>query len=167
MTVKIEHIRQALTDLAKGDDLFTMLMEFDRTLDQLEIFAYKNWYHGEIIGGPFVSRYWFGIRLMYPHGKMPDPNAIPRLQKIGAKVNMTEDTFTKPVEVYDESDVEDSNTRRAKMETLPVWIVDVSLPMKYITSDIDDLDDYINSELDKDANDLSKEFDKGGDTDVA
>jgi len=72
--IELDKIKQTLINISKGDSILDMLLEFERTLDTVEIFAYKNWILGEVVAGPEIGRYWFSVTLMYPHACMPDPN---------------------------------------------------------------------------------------------
>lgn len=158
MATNLEHIKASLTKIAQGEDLFDMLLEFERTLDQTELYAYKNWMLGEIVDGPHVSRYWFKVSLMYPLEKMPDPRGGLRLEKLGCKVRMYKDVFRKPERVINTDDVADKKTKKAKIADIPVWIVEIDMPIKYITSDIDDLENFINDEIDKETDNLPAQF---------
>jgi hypothetical protein len=158
MATNLEQIKASLVNIAQGDDLFDMLLEFERTLDQTEIYAYLNWMIGEIIDGPHVSRYWFEVSLMYPHTKMPDPRGGLRLEKLGCQVKMYKDVFRKPERVLDVDDVADKKTKKAKITDIPVWIVKIKMPIKYIVSNSDDIEDYINDEIDKETEQLYTQY---------
>jgi hypothetical protein len=129
----LDSIKSTLINISKGNDLLGMLMEFERTLDNAEIFAYKNWILGELVEGPDISRYWIKTVWMYPYALMPDPNAGLRLTKLGAKVNFRKGIFKKPVKVTGPKDWVDPETKRAKMAEHDIWLVTIELPMKYIT----------------------------------
>ena len=34
------------------------LLDFERVLDQLDIYAFENWKRGELVEGPIVDRHW-------------------------------------------------------------------------------------------------------------
>lgn len=144
----LDSIKQTLVNISKGNDMLSMLIEFERTLDNAEVFGYKNWALGEICEGPDISRYFFKVTLMYPWSMMPDPNAGLRLTKIGAKVNFRKGIFKKPVKVDGPKDWLDPQTKRAKMAEHEIWLVTIELPMKYITRGLEQEDEIIQHDID-------------------
>ena len=114
----LEDIKSTLASITRGDGVIDLLMEFERTLDATEIFAYKNWYCGELIKGPDIGRYWFTTTWMFPHKLMPDPDGALRLEKIGCKVYYDKDTLMQPRRVLTPKDWKDQRTKEAKMEEL-------------------------------------------------
>jgi hypothetical protein len=122
-------------------------MEFERTLDNAEIFAYKNWILGELVEGPEIGRYWYKTVWMYPYAMMPDPNAGLRLTKLGAKVNFRKGIFKKPVKVRGPQDWVDPESKRAKMVEHDIWLVTIELPMKYINRGLEDIDDTMRKDI--------------------
>ena len=56
-----------------------MLLEFEKTLDSLDLYAFANWDEGEVLEGPTLGRHHLTVKLMYPHAKMPDPDGAKRL----------------------------------------------------------------------------------------
>jgi hypothetical protein len=147
MSTDLESIKSTLVNISKGNDILDMLLEFERTLDNAELFAYKNWILGEIVDGPHISRYWFTLTLMYPAAMMPDPDAGLRLTKLGAKVGFRKGKFTKPVKVTGPADWANPETKRAKMAHHEVWLVTIELPIKYINHGLDQLDDVIQQDI--------------------
>ena len=71
----------------RNASLIDVLIEFDQFLDDLNVYSYKNWFEGEVIDGPHLSRYWCEISLMYPYEQMPDPEGGKRLLSRNCKVN--------------------------------------------------------------------------------
>jgi len=128
----LESIKSTLTNISRGGNLLDTLIEFERTLSNLEIFAYKNWLLGELVEGPDIGRYWYKTVWMYPYTKMPDPDGALRLLDIGAHVEIKKGTFEEPVRVNGPQDWVDPETKRAKMQKYRVWLVTIRLPMKYI-----------------------------------
>lgn len=154
----LETIKNSLTMISKGEGILDMLLEFERTLDNTEIFAYKNWILGELVEGPEISRYWFKVVFMYPLKKMPDPDGGLRLTKIGAKVNFKKGIFKKPVKVEGPADWVDPQSKRAKMIEHEVWLVTIELPIKYITRGIKDIDNIIQQDIEDTNSELADDF---------
>jgi len=156
----LESIKKTLVGVSKGQDILDLLIEFERTLDNAEIFAYKNWILGELVEGPDIGRYWFKVVFMYPYKMMPDPNAGLRLTKLGAKVNFRKGVFNKPVKVKGPSDWQDPETKRAKMAEHDVWLVTIELPMKYIKRGLEDSDDIIKRDIDAANEELANAYEE-------
>ena len=154
MATDLDSIKKTLVNISKGNTLLDTLLEFERTLDNAEIFAYKNWILGELVEGPIIGRYWYKTVWMYPYAMMPDPNAGLRLTKLGAKVSFKKGTFNKPVKVNGPEDWQNPDTKRAKMAHHEVWLVTIDLPIKYINRGLEQLDDII----DKDIEDTNAEI---------
>lgn len=147
MATDLDSIKKTLVNISQGNSLLDTLLEFERTLDNAEIFAYKNWILGELVEGPDISRYWYKTVWMYPYVMMPDPNAGLRLTKLGAKVNFRKGTFKKPVKVRGPEDWANPETKRAKMAEHEVWLVTIDLPLKYINNGLEKAEDIIQQDI--------------------
>ena len=158
MTTDLESIKQTLVAISKGDTILDTLLEFERTLDNAEIFAYKNWILGELVEGPEIGRYWYKTVWMYPYNMMPDPDAGLRLTKIGAKVSFKKGVFKRPVKVKGPEDWIDPQSKRAKMVDSEVWLVTIELPIKYINRGLQDLDDIIQKDIDDTNEEIANAF---------
>lgn len=158
MATDLESIKKTLVNISKGNSLLDTLLEFERTLDNAEIFAYKNWILGELVEGPEISRYWYKTVWMYPYAMMPDPDAGLRLTKLGAKVSFKKGTFSKPVKVHGPEDWADPETKRAKMAQHEIWLVTIEMPIKYINRGIDQIDDVIGKDIEAVNSELSDAY---------
>ena len=65
--IDIDTIYTTLDSAFSSDNVLDILMEFERTLDNLDIYVFKNWIKGEIVEGPQIDRYWITVSLMYPY----------------------------------------------------------------------------------------------------
>lgn len=156
----LETIKKTLVNVSKGNDVLDMLMEFERTLDNVELFAYDNWILGELVEGPDISRYWFKTVWMYPYVKMPDPDGGLRLLKIGANISYKKGVFKKPVKVKGPQDWVDPETKKAKLAEHPVWFVIIELPIKFIDRGLTRIDDIIQHDIEKTNAELSGAFEQ-------
>lgn len=126
-------------NISRGSALDT-LMDVERVLDNLNIYAYQNWIEGEIVEGPHIDRYWVTVTLMYPYKLMPDPEASQRLINNGCKVFYAKDelvTAAKLLEPEDSEGVDDADGRRpgqnrAKKVVRPVWLITLEIPRKFM-----------------------------------
>jgi hypothetical protein len=147
MTTDLDKIKQTLVGISKGDTILDTLLEFERTLDNAEMFAYKNWILGELVEGPTISRYWYKTVWMYPYNMMPDPEAGLRLTKLGANVGFKKGVFKHPVKVRGPQDWVDPESKKAKMKEVDIWLVTIDLPIKYINRGLETLDDIIQQDI--------------------
>ena len=80
----------SIIDTVKGiftsDASLSTAMDFERVLDEADLYAYKNWEIGELVDGPEVKRYTVACTIMYPYKMMPDPRGAKRLVSIGCVV---------------------------------------------------------------------------------
>ena len=161
MTTDLDSIKKTLVGISRGDTILDTLLEFERTLDNAEIFAYKNWILGELVEGPTIGRYFYTTVWMFPYKMMPDPNGGLRLTKLGAKVNFKKGNFKRPVKVKGPEDWQDPQTKRAKMLDTEVWLVTIELPIKYINRGLEQTDDIIQQDLEKANSELADAFEEG------
>jgi len=158
MTTDLESIKNTLVGISQGDNILDTLLEFERTLDNAEIFAYRNWILGELVEGPDIGRYWYKTVWMYPYAMMPDPDAGLRLTKLGAKVNFRKGVFKRPVKVEGPEDWVDPQTKRAKMVDSEIWLVTIELPLKYINRGLQDLGDIIQKDIEDTNQELASAY---------
>ena len=79
MTISVKILNDKIVEVSKSNTLLDMLMEFEKTLDELDLYAFKNWDKGEILEGPEIGRHYVNVKLLYPHKQMPDPEGAKRL----------------------------------------------------------------------------------------
>ena len=80
------------------------LLDFERVLDQLDIYAFENWKRGELVEGPIVDRHWVTAKFMWPHKLMPDPDGAKRLLGYNTQIEYARDSLSSPVAVEDYGD---------------------------------------------------------------
>lgn len=134
MTKRINDVFSTLKRVNEDRSSLVMLLEFEKTLDNASLYAYRNWMNGELVEGPEMNRYWFTTTWMYPRKMMPDPQGGLRLVKYGCKVYYKKDTLFQPTRVFGPEDIVDDETQRkkAKLEELPVWLVTIEMPRKFV-----------------------------------
>tara|TARA_B100000941_G_C28235962_1_gene413982 strand:+ start:107 stop:640 length:534 start_codon:yes stop_codon:yes gene_type:complete len=132
---EIEELKNTLDNLVDSSSDLNILIEFEEVLDNLNIYAYKNWEFGEVIAGPEVSKYWITVTLMYPFKLMPDPDAALRLIKHGARVFYKRDTFMEPKKIMSPDDLQppdETGKRKPKRIKRPIWLVTVEMPRQFV-----------------------------------
>ena len=137
MATEITKIQQTLNDLVDSSSDLNVLLEFEEVLDNLHLYAYKNWEYGEILAGPDVNRYWVTVSLIYPYNLMPDPDGALRLIKHGAKVYFKKDTLIEPKKITKPEDLGPADPLTNKRKPYPkktkVWVVTIEMPREFIS----------------------------------
>ena len=64
-----------------------ILKDFERVIDELDVYVFANWEDGELLSGPVDSRHFVTCSFMWPEDQMPDPSGGKRLLDRGCKVN--------------------------------------------------------------------------------
>jgi len=154
-------IVDTIKNVYMSDGAMSTLLDFERVLDQADVYAFKNWSLGELVQGPDVGRYKVKCTFMWPYKLMPDPRAALRLTKIGCDVLFGKSSIRVPVEVLDYDDFV-PGTRYPKMQKKSVWFVEISIPYELMddikegsieladqTIDLSDLEDAYDDDLDQ------------------
>lgn len=110
------------------------LMDFERVLDQMDLYAFRNWQLGELVQGPEVGRYTVGCIFMYPEKLMPDPRGARRLLPFDCNVRFKKTTIKIPIKIEDPDDFI-PGTHKARLVRKPVWLVEIVMP-KSLMNDI-------------------------------
>lgn len=118
----------------------SVLKDFERVLDEMDMYVYKNWDDGELAEGPIVERHWITASFMWPEDKMPDPMAGKRLLDYGCKVKYRKSFLVEPREVKTPEDLR-PGTKKGKLDRKPIWVVEITMPRK-LAADI--FDGYMN-----------------------
>ena len=129
----LDVIKNVETIYSTNSSLST-LKDFERVLDEMNMYVYKNWQDGELAEGPTVDRHWITCSFMWPKDKMPDPMAGKRLLDYGCKVTYEQTHLLEPRKVKTPDDFR-PGTRKGKLDHKPVWLVEITMP-KTLVEDI-------------------------------
>ena len=129
MTTKIADTLDNTKDIYMTDSALVTLLDFERVLDELDLYAFKNWKDGELIVGPVYEKYFVTCTFMWPYKFMPDPRGGERLLGYNCEVQYQKDVLEYPVKVKSEDDFI-SNTKMAKTKQAPIWLVTITMPKK-------------------------------------
>jgi hypothetical protein len=132
--------------LSSNDTAFQVLKDFERVLDELDIYVFKNWEDGELVAGPDINRYSVACKFMWPREEMPDPDGGARLLDYGCKITYEKDNLIVPRKVYDPDDFR-PGTKKGKLDAHPVWIVTIIIPKKLMQDIFQGYEDKENNEL--------------------
>ena len=161
MPQKFNKINDTITSAFESDSILNVLIDFEGVLDHLDIYAYENWEKGEVVQGPDLEKYWVTVTLMYPNKLMPNPDGALRIIERGGKVRYGKDIYLKPVSISKPEDMEmrkkpftDGNEyeeMRPKLIKVPIWLVEITLPRKFVNSQSSEKIRVADTELDLDA----------------
>jgi hypothetical protein len=110
---------------------FAVLKDFERVLDDLDLYVYANWEDGEIAQGPDIGRHWITCTFMWPRDRMPDPIGGKRLLDYDCKVKYKKDYLIVPRKIQDPDDYR-PGTKKGKLDRNPIWLVEIQMPKKLI-----------------------------------
>jgi hypothetical protein len=144
-----------------SDGSMNTLLDFERVLDEADLYAFRNWELGELVQGPDVRRYSVACVFMWPYKLMPNPKGARRLVSIGCKVKFAKSEVKVPVEIKDYDDYV-PGTRYPKMKEKAVWFVYIEIPKVLLDDikegtidlagqdiDLEELDSSYDDDLDK------------------
>jgi hypothetical protein len=124
----LEVIRN-IDDLYENNTSLSVLKDFERVLDEMDLYAYENWENGELAYGPQVDRHWITAGFMWPKEKMPNPVGAKRLQDLGCKIKYERSHLVEPREIKTQEDFR-PGTKKGKLDRKPIWIVEIQMPKK-------------------------------------
>jgi hypothetical protein len=134
-----------------SNNSLSLLKDFERVIDELDCYVYDNWIDGELVQGPVESRYWVSCTFMWPHDQMPDPKGGMRLIDYGCKIFFNETSRSQVRRIKKPDDIR-PGTRKGKIDTYPIWEVEIRIPKKLMTDinkgykqlDVNKIDDIVN-----------------------
>ncbi|HET8688610.1 MAG TPA: hypothetical protein VFM18_18505 [Methanosarcina sp.] len=152
------------------DSAISTLLDVERVLDELDLYAFAHWKQGELVEGPIYEKYFVKTVFMWPYKKMPDPRGAARLSEYDCEVNYKEDFFTHPAKVKSPLDFK-AGTKMPKDVKSPVWLVEIIMPKKLMkdiqqgaleleagTIDMEDVNDAYETGADNEAVDQGAEI---------
>lgn len=144
MTISVKVLDDQIKKISETNTLLDMLIEFEKVLDDVDIYAFENWSKGEILEGPTLSRHYVNVKLLYPQKSMPDPDGAKRLLLQNCLVKYTKETLRTPVKVKTFDDVSVSvapdgrQIYKAKTVDQPCWVVSIDVPRKFVDALMDE-----------------------------
>ena len=127
-------VAKNIRDIYMSDGSLTTLLDFERVLDEVDLYAFKNWGIGELVAGPEIGRYRVTCTFMWPENLMPDPRGARRLLPFDCRIEYYKKDIKIPVAINDPSDYR-AGTKKARLITKPVWLVEITMP-KALMNDI-------------------------------
>lgn len=165
-----------LKGIMTSDGSMSILLDFERVLDNIDLYACKNWILGELVDGPDMGRYNVTCTFMWPYKLMPDPRGAKRILSIGGKVHYACKEVEVPIQVKNYDDFV-PGTNYPKMVKTKVWLVKIKLPMTLLDDikqgtmdlagkeiDLKELQDSYKEDMDK-TSEVSQDAEAGMGTD--
>jgi len=163
----------SIIDTIKGvytsDGSMSTLLDFERVLDEADLYAFQNWEIGELVSGPNIKRYTVDCIFMYPFKLMPNPKGAKRLLTVGCNVKFKKTTMKVPVKIQSADDYK-PGTHYPKLVDREVWLVMIEMPKELMNDiregsvelagkdiDLEELDSAYDDDLDKQEGDDEEE----------
>ena len=115
----------------ESDTAFSVLKDFERVLDELDLYVYDNWEDGELASGPNIEKHWVSCEFMWPKDKMPDPMGGKRLLDYDCKVSYKKSSLLKPRKIRKPDDIR-PGSKKGKLDRQPIWLVNITMPKDLI-----------------------------------
>lgn len=146
-----KHDHNASEDVVKritdSEDLLSICIDIEQYFDSNNLYAFRNWISGEIVGGPFVKRYWVKVVLKYNYNEMPDPDGGLRLLKHGTKIHYDIKFEERPIKIKSPSDYQ-PGVNKPKMKKHKVWIITLLIPRRFVQNLDSEVMDTYDDEVD-------------------
>ena len=163
MATNIKDVIENTKTISMTDSAVNTLLDFERVIDELDVYTFANWKKGELVVGPKYEKYFVTCAFMWPFKQMPDPRGGERLLDYGCEIKYKKDHLQDPVKVKDPKDFE-PGTKVPKMARIPVWLVEIVMP-KTLMQEINQ--GSVELESGKvDAEDIEQSYEEGLDDDM-
>lgn len=125
--VNFNGILETIKTVYASDGSMATLLDFERCLEDADIYAYEHWDLGELVQGPIVKKYRVACIFMWPYKKMPDPRGAKRLLNLGCRIKVKLTHIRVPVHVETYEDFV-QGTRYPRMTKKKVWLFYIEIP---------------------------------------
>jgi hypothetical protein len=155
-------VAENIRDIYMSEGSLLTLLDFERVLDELDLYAFKNWQIGELVSGPDIGKYRVTCIFMWPEKLMPDPRGARRLLPFDCDVKYKKTNMKVPMKIEDPSDYR-PGTKKARLVEKKIWLVSITMPKSLMSDirtgsveledqdiDLADLDDAYEQDLDQD-----------------
>ena len=129
MATDIKSLLDNTKNIFMTDSAVSTLLDFERVIDELDLYAFANWKQGELVQGPEYNKFFVTCTFMWPYKKMPDPRGAARLAEYDCEVKYRQDFFEHPGKVETPNDFK-PGTKVPRMVRSPIWLVEITMPKK-------------------------------------
>lgn len=176
--INFESIVSTIKGIYTSDGSMSTLLDFERVLDESDLYAYRNWELGELVAGPNVKRYSVDCTFMYPLKLMPDPRGAKRLLSVGCNIKFKKTKIKVPIEIKNPSDFK-PGTHYPKMIEREIWLIRIEMPKDLMNDiregsidlagqniDLDELDSAYENDLDTEGSETEDSQTQGAGPDL-
>ena len=125
----IKDVIKNIESIYESNSNLAALKDFERVLDEVNMYVYENWVEGEVAYGPKLDRHWITTGFMWPRDKMPDPMAAKRLQDLGCKIKYQKTHIIEARKIRTPDDIR-PGTKKGHLDRKPIWVVEITMPKK-------------------------------------
>lgn len=156
-------VAENIRDIYMSEGSLLTLLDFERVLDELDLYAFKNWAIGELVSGPQIGKYRVTCIFMWPEKLMPDPRGARRLLPFDCEVKYKKTTMKVPMKIENPDDYR-PGTKKARLVEKKIWLVEITMPKALMSDirtgsieledeeiDLEDLDSAYEQDLDQDS----------------
>ena len=156
-------VAENIRDIYMSEGSLLTLLDFERVLDELDLYAFKNWAIGELVSGPQIGKYRVTCIFMWPEKLMPDPRGARRLLPFDCEVKYKKTTMKVPMKIENPDDYR-PGTKKARLVEKKIWLVEITMPKALMSDirtgsieledeeiDLEDLDQAYEQDLDQDS----------------
>ena len=156
-------VAENIKDIYLSEGSLLTLLDFERVLDELDLYAFKNWQIGELVAGPDIGKYRVTCIFMWPEKLMPDPRGARRLLPFDCEVKFKKTRMKVPMKITNPDDFR-PGTHKARLIEKKIWLVEITMPKALMSDirtgsveledeeiDLQDLDDAYEQDLDQES----------------
>jgi hypothetical protein len=156
-------VAENIKDIYLSEGSLLTLLDFERVLDELDLYAFRNWQIGELVSGPSIGKYRVTCIFMWPEKLMPDPRGARRLLPFDCEVKFKKTKMKVPMKIENPSDYR-PGTHKARLLEKKIWLVEITMPKALMNDirtgsiemedeeiDLEDLDRAYEQDLDKES----------------
>ena len=156
-------VAENIRDIYMSEGSLLTLLDFERVLDELDLYAFKNWQIGELVSGPTIGKYRVTCIFLWPEKLMPDPRGARRLLPFDCEVKFKKTRMKVPMKITNPDDYR-PGTHKARLVEKKIWLVEITMPKALMSDirtgsvemedeniDLEDLDDAYEQDLDQES----------------
>jgi hypothetical protein len=129
MPTSLKDVIENTKTIYMTDSAISTLLDFERVIDELDIYTFDHWKQGELVAGPEYEKYFVTCTFMWPYRNKPDTRGAKRLADYDCVVKYKHDVLEYPIKVKQQSDFA-PGTKIPKLGKAPVWLVTITIPKK-------------------------------------
>lgn len=129
--IKSSVIYRNTKNLDADTSLMDAAMEAAFFMEELGILAYRNWDKGELVAGPYVTRFHTTVTFMFSIKVLPDLLALDRLKNMDCLVSVAKDVYERIVKEKMDNEL-DYEFKKIKHNVI---LITIKIPNRYLALD--------------------------------